>query len=52
MLREGTFMLLFPILIMLVYLGVMAYFLWLATRLVNAVETIAQSVKSRLPPQR
>ena len=37
MVPQGTFMLL-PMLVALVYLGLIAYVLWLGTRLVSAVE--------------
>lgn len=49
MVRQGTFMVL-PMLIALVYLGLIAYVLWLGTRLVSAVERIARSFDARVRP--
>jgi hypothetical protein len=38
-----------PLLVLLIWLGLIIYALLLATRLVNAVEQIARSMASRLP---
>jgi hypothetical protein len=46
MMPQGS-MMFFPLLIALVYLGLIAYVLWLATRLVAAVERIARSFEGR-----
>jgi Ca2+/Na+ antiporter len=42
---------LLPMLVVLIYVGVIVYGIVLATRLVNAVERIARSIDHRLPPQ-
>jgi hypothetical protein len=47
--RGGYYVL--PFLFGLVYLGLVAYILWLATRFVAAIERIARSMEARPRPE-
>jgi hypothetical protein len=47
--RSGYYVLSF--LLGLVYLGLVAYILWLATRFVSAIERIARSMEARPRPE-